>query len=97
MKPLELQLEDVGYCFEEGTWRVHIEGAPMPEEDAARKFAALEFFDCALMAAFSDQAGLAHSISEPGYASGLAFSEAVSLTLLRFGVRIVGLRDGDGD
>ena len=88
MRTLELRLaEDVYYGpdMPPGLGRVGREG--WSEFDQARVQAALEFFDRALAGALSGGVALMH---EGAHAAFLAAQDA---TLLRFGVRIIGLEE----
>lgn len=87
---LELRLEDAL-----GAWPPHLLKDP---EETTRLAAALEFFDRALVGGF-DQAvtlAVAYTPEDEPSAEALArsaFKAAAALTLLRFGVRIVGLEE----
>lgn len=86
MRTLELRLEDVGYGWQAEAATAYIASATVPDcsgpEEAARAFAALAFFDRALLAPLTD-----------GCSAGACFEKAAGLTLLRFGVRIIGLEE----
>lgn len=86
MRTLELRLEHVGYGWDGSGDNARpvkylLSGATagLLDSEQARLFAALEFFDRALV----------HP-GPLGYATDI-FDRTAALTLLRFGVRIVGL------
>jgi hypothetical protein len=94
MRTLELRLEhvDYGWTFEGGAAGAerYRPDEPRSSGDQARIAAALEFFDRALIR------GMASAVSPAPHSSGgqlpgVIFEHAAALTLLRFGVRIVGL------
>lgn len=91
MSPLELRLEDwqvVDEAAGRAVWapRFDPEAQPLQLETLLRLRAALEFFDRALVAALGGVTG-----APGGTPARTAFVWAAALTLLRFGVRIVGL------
>lgn len=91
MRTLELRLEEWNYGWDDGklaAWEA-MQTPPRTNSDYARVNAALEFFDRALVAALGGVTG-----APGGTPARTAFVWAAALTLLRFGVRIVGL-DGE--
>lgn len=91
MRKLELRLEDWTYGFSGGEKPLsymRLAGEPLSDADAARLTVALEFFDRALIGALA-----AIDIRGINSDAACAFSRAAELTLLRFGVRIVGLEE----
>lgn len=88
MRTLELRLETVEH-FHGGKPNF----TDYASADRGRIVAALEFFDRALVSALSGTAGTALDNIRGISPAHDAFNEAAALTLLRFGVRIVGLEE----
>ncbi len=89
MRTLELRLDDVQYETVNGWPQRRIN---LGTGEDARLSAALEFFDRALVQMGGGQAVVTpESEPEVDEAARAAFKMAAALTLLRFGVRIVGL------